>query len=235
MKTLIVLITKDTVPDAVLNAAKAQGEVLVNVLAPIKLHADAEKDRHMNCTRNRNEARKKALTHAADAYLFLDSDVLLPPDAVKKFDEANLPVAYGWYKTKQGINWVAGQNIQADVFCHYLHPVKEPVPVDLAGLGCMWCTREVLEKFEFFPDVENYIVTAGGQRVFKGECYDWAQKTKEYNPRMIDVVCQHLDFSAFYRIPEALFEGVMKYLSQRPVVEVHLLFNHLTQMKKETI
>lgn len=235
MKTSILIVTKDTVHQEVLDAAYAQGcgDVLVNILPPIPLSPDPEENRHKNCTRNRNEMRKKALQTDADAFLWVDSDVILPDGAVKKFEDSGLDVAGGWYAMHDGLAYVAGIMLDPKILSHYRSPKKHHTPVDLMGLGCCFMKREVLEKFEFFAS-DEILQSPTGRPCMAGECFDFTQKVKAYNPMMIDVVCDHIPPDPkYYAVEASLLESITKYLSNIPALQPQQFVHALSQLKKE--
>jgi len=59
-------------------------DILIHYEKPVKYNTYLE-NLYKNCSRNRNIARKMALSNDSDYFLFLDSDIVLPRGALKSF------------------------------------------------------------------------------------------------------------------------------------------------------
>ncbi len=232
MKTIIGIVTKDIVDKRVMQAAQAQGcEIMVNVLEPIKMHDDYEKNRYMNVVRNQNELRAKLLAIDADAFLWVENDVVLPPDALQKFLAADKSLAGGWYKMISGNNWVAGTLVEEGILHLFTSPKPTETPVDLMGLGCCFMKREVLEAVDFDAGVDSYMRTSTGAMTFHGNCFNFTQRAKKFSPVMLDIICTHLQKN--YKVEAPLFEAIGKYLASRPAIETADFIVALKPLVKE--
>jgi len=167
------------VKQAIQNLTFPQRDVHVEICKPIYEHSVEFCRRALNATHTRNQARLKALQTDHTHYLWLDSDVAPPPDVIEQLLAMNNDAAGGWYAVRDGRNilngrWVAGEWVDVGVFANYHFPwvlkpdepddapygsycrkrrsdqkVFDPVRSDLAPLGCLLITREVLELLEF--------------------------------------------------------------------------------------
>jgi hypothetical protein len=235
MKTLIVIITQNKIDQRCLDAANAQGcEVLTHVLAPINMHHELDKNKHLNCVRNRNAARLEALKTDAEAFLFIDRDIILPPGAANKFIASGHAVAGGWYKMHEGTNWVAAREMQKGILYFYQSPEKSDTRIDMMGMGCCFMKRNVLEEISFDGRINEVMKIHTGQTFYPGEGYDFVQKAKKYNPVMIDMVCEHLPPTEKYcLIGITAFDAVLKYLTSRPAGETYNIINQILPYREK--
>src|SRR4051812_3493264 len=88
-KVLIVIITKDFVEfecmQAVINQSYANYSWMISGMKPTFTTGKYVERLYKNCSQNREFARKMALASDADYFLFVDSDIVIPPGAVEEF------------------------------------------------------------------------------------------------------------------------------------------------------
>lgn len=118
---------------------------------------DFECVRGYDCAVARNRIANDTIAGGYDAVLMVDSDVVLPPDALKLLAEDNVPVALGWYRRR---SW-SGESDGSSVMFHRAGQFLDPftadelkafatsdsplVPVSGGGLGCALIRTEVFE------------------------------------------------------------------------------------------
>jgi hypothetical protein len=112
---------------------------------------------YWNLADKHNEARRMALEGGFDALFFVESDMILPPHALRKLAKLDTDVAYGLYCNRHGWRqWLAFTYIDRTGSVS-LSRDKEKAraywgkPIDTmgAGMGCTLIHRRVLEEIEF--------------------------------------------------------------------------------------
>ncbi|MBI4140797.1 glycosyltransferase family 2 protein [Candidatus Woesearchaeota archaeon] len=114
------------------------------------------KDRIIDIISNRNIIIKRAVEKKYDYLFFVDTDVLLPPDAIEKLLSPDQPIVSGVYLGGQKFSnetkiapvlyeLTANENYLRSV---PLNNVMEDLVYEIAasGMGCVLIQREVLEK-----------------------------------------------------------------------------------------
>ena len=117
---------------------------------------------------------KTALDAGFEWLFFLDSDVILPKDALQKLMSHNLPLVCGLYKAKKpnGFFWAAWMKGKApdgkDAFVPIATWNGRLFEVDVIGTGCMLIHRSVFEGIRAKTDLPFFM---------------WS---KERNPALLD-------------------------------------------------
>jgi hypothetical protein len=170
----------------------------VRILDPIDLepadYTRGEDTHHWQQSTIRRVAAIK--NHAIDLFLetdherlfLIDSDVLLPPDAIAHLAEADLPVIAGIYWTR----WHPHQRPSPNIFPpddSTLRSLRKPGHWPVAGLGaCTLIRRDVFEKARFTE--QRHLVNRGEDYWFCWLCHQAAIPL---------VACTHLDIFHLYR------------------------------------
>jgi len=198
MKLLVLIPTKDKVNEKTLESLNNQSfkdfSVLINVMEPIQLNEDKEKNRYLNIVRNRNDLREKALKHNVDYYLWVDSDIILPKNAIQELILQDRDIIGGWYKTHTGNEYVAGRWIANNTSVLYKTTQPSLIPIDFMGLGCCLMKRKVLETIEFDAGIDLYQKDERGNIFFNGDCVQFCNAAYDNGFKLWmngDVVCEH--------------------------------------------
>lgn len=200
-KVLIVIITKDKVESECMISCLAQDYpetwLMISIMKPhfpdIK---DPIRSKYMNCSAHREEARIMALSSLADHFLFIDSDVVLPKDAVTEFLKQPFEVQGGWYKILSSDRWVAGKWIADNVAYNFKIPDQSIIKADFIGMGCAFFSREVLTKIKFEHGLDWKALDENGNEIMLGECGIAGNRIFEagYQSYMNgNVICGHLE------------------------------------------
>jgi hypothetical protein len=223
-RVLVVVITKDYVEQECLNAIISQDyENYSWMISGMKPGFDDMPWTHklyMNCSHNRECARKMALASDAEYFLFLDSDVVIPDGTISEFvlqmvnsripgprirSAPGIPVPYhdntkhiigGWYKMVNSNRWICGSWVADNTFVNCMAPGTSLTKVDVIGMGCMFISREALSviPFEHGTDIE-YTDGITGQRMMLGECGKFGNNAFDKGYELFmdgSVICKHL-------------------------------------------
>lgn len=170
----------------------------LDVWFPWQGYGDGQRDSRDTIASKYNAGRDRALTGGYDAMLCLESDMIVPPDALTKLAATGADVAYGLYVfRRQPWHWSAYSVLEGMVG-YPLSKVPERarvdwggvVDVDGVGLGCTLIRRHVLEAFPFRAEGERH---ADGSR---SHCdwyaaLDWTDRG--YTQRCdTSVLCGHI-------------------------------------------
>lgn len=193
MKTMVIIPTAGDVRTETIEAVKRIGadRSLIQVSKPIHESENHFVRLYKNATHTRNEAREQALKSDCTHFLWVDSDVVPPPDAIQQLAKMQSEVAGGWYPVRDGKaildeRWVAGTFNEKGEFSNYhfpwvikdgdpdTHPFGDrcldlrtmtykykPTISHLAPLGCLLMSREVLELLEFQDGTDLPVTLAG--------------------------------------------------------------------------
>ncbi len=201
MRVLIVIITDNQVESACLQSVKAQDYEYIIVKEPSeKLDDHYIINKYKNCSRTREKARQQALKTQADAFLFLDSDIVIPSHTVTEFilqsesikiqtgmmpitpgggiikmqkEDRKPRVLGGWYKVRNDPygRYVAGKFVDDNVFINFRKPERSLIAADLVGLGCAFIPRIILEKVSFKHGCDFAVKNGlNGETMILGEC-----------------------------------------------------------------
>ena len=174
-KVLIVIITKDYVERETLDSVIAQGVdwIIVGKHPEVKT-GDFFVDLYSNCSATRDHARKFALVSGADYILFMDSDIVLPINAVKNLLKQvgdGKRIIGGWYNCVNDRNrWVCGNWANDNVFINYRAVQPSLVKVDMVGLGCAIVPFDAVNEIDFKHGLNHTSINENGERVIVGEC-----------------------------------------------------------------
>ncbi len=199
MKTLIIVPTAGEVTNECAAALNDQDDrdrsILYASLRPIPLDEDPAKNKSLNILRNRNHIRPMALATDAEWFLWVDSDVVLPPHALSALLKTKKKLVGGWYKKLVGDDWVAGHFTSGDIFLHFKEPQKKLIRVDMLGLGCCLMHRSVLQKVPFRGGTDEYCQDEAGNSYYIGQCTAFcrdAAKAGFDSSISPDVICAHI-------------------------------------------
>lgn len=129
---------------------------------PWQGYGDGERDsRDIICDKY-NDGRKRVLDGGYDAMLCIESDMIVPPDALVKLAATEADIAYAPYVfRRRPFDWSAYSVLRDDALMGWpLSNVPERarldwgsvVDVDGVGLGCTLIRRHVLEAHPFVAD-----------------------------------------------------------------------------------
>jgi hypothetical protein len=209
MKVLIVVITSDYVEDQTKQSILAQdypGVSSLEYCTPPKVYTGHFIiDLYRNCAAIRSEAREIALAYPADYYLFMDSDIVLPPHAVSEFlkqmkgyrsQGTEKVILGGWYRVKRDFRWVCGKWIADHTFFNYTRPEPSLIATDVVGMGCCFLSKAALQELYFEHGCDLISKTPDGSNMIVGECAAFGNLAagKGYAMYMDgDVVCGHIE------------------------------------------
>jgi len=206
---MVIIVTKDGVePDCIKSIYNldyktddgyAGFSVLVHIMQPRHLHDEPRTHGVKNVVRNRNYTKQMALASEAEYFLWVDSDVVLPPHAISSLISHKKDIIGGWYKMINTPKWVAGGWISDNVFQNYLAPQTGITIVDMVGLGCVLMSREVMEKVDFRDGMDLLCKDSAGNQLRVGECniFGTDARNKGFSLYMDgNVICGHLERKA---------------------------------------
>jgi hypothetical protein len=198
MSALIVIITKDSVEPECLKSVIAQKcDWIICGQHPKHTHDNPIFRTYLNCAENRESARKMALAHSADQFLFVDSDIILPSNALEEFmKQSQFDVQGGWYKVRNSDRYAGGRWVKDNVFSNFKKIQKSLVLTDLVGLGCAFISRLVLEAVTIKHGTDVVAKTEAGETMIVGECGVLGDDIAKLGFSMYmngSVVCGHLD------------------------------------------
>jgi hypothetical protein len=203
MRVMIVIITSDIVRTECLASVQAQTHPdtswIIAGHRPTHRHDNPVIQKYLNCSENRNDARRMALASDANAFLFLDSDIVIPPDAVSHFvlqhEKAGKEVQGGWYKMILADRWVCGKWVADHIFVNAKSPEPSLTQTDIIGCGCLYVSRTVLKDIEFEHGTDTVLKDELNNSLLLGECGAFGNRCYERNIPMFmngHVICQHL-------------------------------------------
>jgi len=197
MKVLIVTITKDTIHpeclESVLNQDYANYTWMIHMQKPAD-YGDPLVSANKNCADNRNRARTLALASDADYFLFLDSDIALPKEAISEFLKQPKDIQGGWYQMPKSKRWVCGSWAADNVFANYMGVLPSLIRVDMVGVGCMFISRKALSELTFEPGTDKQCRGPDGKTMWLGECGAFGNQASEkgYDLYMNgSIICKH--------------------------------------------
>ncbi len=229
MKILILIPTKESVNPETLKSAQAQfssdgsftTSLLIKTTPPKYFHSDPEKNRMMNIAENRRLIRKEALKTDADAFLWLDSDIVLPEGSLQRFYESGEPLIGAWCQMQNG--W----NIRLKDGKTYKEPLKENAEVEHVGFGALYMEREVLKKVDIRFDHNEPT---------KCECQLFCNDAEKlgYKPMVTAIYCKHNRAPIRFEIGIELLNKVKGALGQSmlPAYEVQKIEAEIMKLKK---
>lgn len=177
--------------------------VMIHLKKPIVDQSMDHKMVYFNCTDNMNEARKIALNSDAEKFLFVDSDILLPPGAISELVKQNKDIIGGWYQLKDVEGnltnvWSCGSWGGDNLFVHRMAVGPSVIKVDMVGHGCMMVSKKVLKQIPFRHGLDmtcNFAVM-GNKKGQLGACAVFGNDADEKGFALYmsgDVVCTHME------------------------------------------
>jgi len=167
----------------------------INVLEPVQVYPD-RRNISLNSTLNLNDARTKALATDADYFITLDSDVVMPPNAISELmKQSQFDIVGGWYPMIHSPEWVAGKWVADNTIWHFKKPEPSLIKVDMIGLGCLMLSRKALTDLEFRNGIDREVNDEFGRKIYMGPCLAFSVNAQDncYDLYMNgSVICQHL-------------------------------------------
>jgi cellulose synthase/poly-beta-1,6-N-acetylglucosamine synthase-like glycosyltransferase len=175
--------------------------ILLHILKPIKLHEDKDKNKNLNIAVNTEIIRKMALTSNADYFFFVDSDIVLPSNAIseltKQLEVMKVHAIAGYYLLRGSETYCIGRLVENNTILYMTTPEKSVIKIDYAGTGCMMVSRELLEKITIKVDFNTMLKIAGTTNVYTwlDHCWDLCNQLFALDYQLYvdgDVICKHL-------------------------------------------
>ncbi len=229
-KVLVLIPTKGTVDPKVLESLTAQDfqdfSILINPKQP-----DVSKSRLQNIIDNRIETREKALKSDAEYYLWLDSDVILPKNALSAFLKCSKPLMGASYLIAPNV-YSTGK-MENGFIKNFTKPVGKEIDVDHLAFGAMMMNRDVLEKVKISP-IEIKTTMPNGQLGDKCECAVFCEDAKKagFKATALPITCLHNRKPNSVKMPVDIVLQVIKYLgtSSAPMNEVNPIIEALKRL-----
>lgn len=224
-KVLVVVIAKryKDIKKRCLKAIEKQNypnfSVMISIVKAQKLDEDAGKSSRKNIRYNRNYSRQLALASDADYFFLVDSDIVVPKDAISKLMvqlgprqttsrflkpdgtviEKGTPVKEkhimsGWYQLHEG-GWNAGRWIADNLLGPVIHFEHSVVRVDKADNGCLMISRKVLEQVDWEDNFTIDILNPDGTKRHPCTCLMFCRKAQDKGFDIWmdgDVICKHI-------------------------------------------
>ena len=234
-KVLAFVITKDYVKkecyESLLNQDYPKYDIMVHTQKPEYEDEIKYIEQSVNIAKNREAARKIALTSDAEYFLIIDSDIVIPKNAISEFVKqltTNSVITRemkkyikrlggkignrkkhclaGWYKRANLIDvkkkdktlsdtWIMVNFVADNKVFRLPQPQNSLVKVDLAGLGCVMVSRELLKKIQFKSGIDKEIEDVGEGTMLLDESGDFSNQVYSLGYDIYadgDVVCDHL-------------------------------------------
>lgn len=165
-----------------------------------------------NITHNYNRARQAVLDGGYDALLCVESDMIVPPDAITKLEACDADIAYGLYVWRHGRReWSAyrliehrrGESLSRDKDAARA-VWGEVVDVEGVGLGCTLIRRHVLEALPFRN--EDGKVSCDWYLALDAKAAGFTQRAH------LGVVCGHQSYKPWPQIVWPSNEGRLYYV-----------------------
>jgi hypothetical protein len=199
-KVLVVVITKDTVEPAVMQAIKSQDykdySILISIMQPV-IPDNSGKQKILNVIKHRNFVRKMALECDADYYLWVDSDIVIPPNTISSLVSHGKHFMTGWVPMKgqwPRKPWIPSF-IDGKVIMFVDHVYEGLTSVQNAG-GCFLISHELLNQLAWRDGTDNLFATnAIGTTVYADDGTQYCLDAAELGYGLFadgDVVCEHI-------------------------------------------
>lgn len=209
MKILVIVITKDYVRpdcwDSILSQDYPDFSMMVHVEKPVVQDVPIENRdikqmylTYINCSHNRESARKIALASDAEKFFFVDSDIILPKNAMSELAKQPFDVIGGYYKIRNDNRYASGRWVDNNVFINLFSVEPSITKVDSIGMGCAMFSRKALSDIYFRHGTDvlcKGFVKGNFVDMIIGECGSIGNMLAEkgYQPYMNgSVVCGHL-------------------------------------------
>ncbi len=199
MKVLALVPTKDGLMhsealQALYGQKYADYSAMIHTLRPIELHSDRYKNKSLNILRNRNIMRDIALGSDAEWFFWVDSDTVVPENAIEEFLKVGKPLMGGWYPVVLNKNWVAAKWTQDGKLGHFSQSLPGITEVDMLGLGCAFMHRSVLEKIPFTAGTDEHVIGLDGAEYYMGQCATFCRDAQKegIKPSLLgSIICKH--------------------------------------------
>lgn len=209
-KVLVIVITADRVLpqcwDAIINQDYPCFDFLVHrqkpevaeVVLPLDKRGREIVLTYINCAKNREAARKLALASDATRFLFVDSDVVIPPGTISELTKQPFDVIGGYYQVGGHTRYTCGRWVGDNLFLNLRAVEPSVTKVDCIGMGCAMFTRKALQDVVFEHGTDKTAKTwIDGQLVpmLLGECAALGNLLAEKGYQLYvdgNVVCEHL-------------------------------------------
>jgi len=231
-KVLVIVISKDfefmPCMESINNQVYSNYKVLLHTKKPEEIHFHPQINRSKNIALNRTECQKIALASDADYFFLVDSDIILPPDAILNLLSNEKDMVAGWYKIRDQIDrWVAAKWVDNNILHQYDSPKEGLIEVDVAGLGCLMLSRKAFKDAVFRDGWDRVCFNDLVQDfVFLGESADFSNCAFEKGYKMYmdgRVICNHQER------PKEIYEEIM------PKTSICAIINGNIQTSKELI
>ena len=158
--------------------------------------------KHYDCAGGRTVLARKALDGGYDKVLWVDSDVILPEDALRNMLESKADMVFGIYPrksdpTKTVVYRHGGLNISSDC-CMRMDEIEPRIfPVKGGGLGCCLMDISVLKRvgFPWFAFEEREDGTSRSEDIYFCDKAYWAGVECDCDGR---VRCGHVAEKVLY-------------------------------------
>jgi len=205
MKRVTIIISTDkTIHPRCLESVWSQSVSDFNVLITRRAAVleDAEKvvAKELNIAANKEDARKLALAFDSDHYLWIDSDVILPPNALAEFliqaENSGKEAVAGYYPMRNNPNlFVGGRLTPEGVVVYFRVAAPSLVQADFAGLGCMMVSRRLMTLCRVNSGTDRLLHIDGGQLAYFDDSTDFCEQIYRHGATLYmdgSVVCEHL-------------------------------------------
>lgn len=209
MKVLILIPTKNTIDPECLASVYAQDYENFSVMVN-KKKADPKKTYYQNVVENRIELREKGLKTDADYFLWVDSDIILPPDAVTAFLKKPEPLMGGYYPI-DATRFCVGK-IKEGILENFTAVTPEKTEVDHIAFGMMIMSREVLEKVKIRDCTKEPLPIKENPKAEKCDCGGFCEDAKKqgYKIWALPIAGQQKPRERYVKVKVSVLEGIAK-------------------------
>jgi glycosyltransferase involved in cell wall biosynthesis len=224
-KILVVVIAKNykAVVKKCLGAIERQNypnfSVMISLMKPKEFDKDKGKNWWKNINYHRNYARKMALASDVDYFMFVDSDIILPknalsmlmlqvgekkttipflmPDGKRVESGTSIPSKHimgGWYPLHE-IGWNAGRWVADHTLCGITKPEHSVTCVNKIDMGCLLVSRKVFEQVDWEDNFTIDILNPDKTKRHPCGCLMFCRKAEELGYKIWingDVICKHI-------------------------------------------
>jgi|SRR5882724_2123397 len=205
MKALAIVYVKDTndILPRCLEAIKSQTykdfSLVIHEMKPIHFTHNQSINGSENVVRNRNYVRKMALASDAEYFIWIDGDIIIPPNTFEDFIDISKKhgekLLGGWYKARYGDIYVSGRWDDNGLLIK-TNQVQEGITWShLIGIGCSMIHRSLLEKLEFRTGCDQLSKDENGFTYYVGDCLAFCEDSRRLGvlPKLVgSIVCEHI-------------------------------------------
>lgn len=211
IKVIVIIITAKDVMKECLDAILAQDydnfDIFIHIKKPTLTYENKKIDpcfeknmiTYLNCSANREAARKIALASDGDKFLFVDSDIVIPQGAITELSKQPFDVIAGWYLVRGDNRYTCARWIADNLLINLREVENSVVKVDAMGMGCTMFSRKALSDVYFHHGCDMWAKSyVNGEKIdlMLGECGAIGNLLldKGYQPYMDgNVICEHLE------------------------------------------